>query len=178
MNKNYFQFYETFLQVIEALPIDEQLKYFKAICRYGLYNEKPELEGKDLAVFLQIQFAIDNQNKRRSINRENGLRPKTENKRSNATENEANRKAERFSPPTLEEVKAYCKERDNKVNAEAFVNFYTSKNWYVGSNKMKDWRASVRTWEVNSFSKGKSVNRSVKDSLSNKDFADKYIDTI
>ena len=82
IDKNYFQFYETFLQTIEALPTEEQLKYFSAICRYGLFGEQPSFDGKDLAIFLQIQFAIDNQNKRRSINRENGsfgCRQKTEN---------------------------------------------------------------------------------------------------
>jgi DNA-directed RNA polymerase subunit K/omega len=53
----------------------------------------------------------------------------------------------RFIPPTLEEVKAYCDERRNKVNPEDFINFYQSKGWYVGKNKMKDWKAAVRTWE-------------------------------
>lgn len=53
----------------------------------------------------------------------------------------------RFSPPTLEEVKAYCDERNNLVNPENFVNFYESKGWMVGKNKMKDWKAAVRTWE-------------------------------
>ena len=53
----------------------------------------------------------------------------------------------RFTPPTLEEVKAYCEERKNHVDPEAFVNFYESKGWKVGKDPMKDWKASVRTWE-------------------------------
>ena len=53
----------------------------------------------------------------------------------------------RFAPPTVEEVAAYCLERGNDVNADDFVNFYTSKGWMVGKNKMKDWKAAVRTWE-------------------------------
>ena len=53
----------------------------------------------------------------------------------------------RFTPPTLEEVVAYCKERQNDVNAQRFVDFYVSKGWFVGKNKMKDWKAAVRTWE-------------------------------
>ena len=53
----------------------------------------------------------------------------------------------RFAPPTVEEVEAYCLERGNEVNADDFVNFYTSKGWMVGKNKMKDWKAAVRTWE-------------------------------
>lgn len=52
-----------------------------------------------------------------------------------------------FRKPTTEEIKAYCKERNNGINANAFYDFYESKDWYVGKNKMKDWKACVRTWE-------------------------------
>ena len=57
------------------------------------------------------------------------------------------RKAERFSPPTVEQVRAYCQERKNNVDAERFCDFYASKGWKVGSQPMKDWKACVRTWE-------------------------------
>jgi hypothetical protein len=53
----------------------------------------------------------------------------------------------RFKKPTLEEVNLYCKERNNNVSAETFINFYESKDWYVGKNKMKSWKAAVRNWE-------------------------------
>lgn len=56
-------------------------------------------------------------------------------------------KAKRFTRPSVEEVRAYCAERGNAVNAEAFVDFYESKGWKVGNSPMKDWRAAVRTWE-------------------------------
>lgn len=52
-----------------------------------------------------------------------------------------------FKPPTAEEVKQYCQERHNKVDTQRFLDFYTMKGWYVGKNKMKDWKAAVRTWE-------------------------------
>lgn len=54
---------------------------------------------------------------------------------------------ERFKKPTLEEVKEYCKERNNNINPENFIDFYESKGWMVGKNKMKDWKACIRTWE-------------------------------
>ena len=61
---------------------------------------------------------------------------------------EINKKeSSRFAPPTIEEVKSYCSERNNKINADQFVDFYSSKNWMVGKNKMKDWKAAIRTWE-------------------------------
>ena len=52
-----------------------------------------------------------------------------------------------FTPPTLDEVRAYCEERNNGIDAERFVDFYSSKGWMVGKNKMRDWKACVRTWE-------------------------------
>ena len=58
-------------------------------------------------------------------------------------------RGKRFSPPTLEEVRQYCLERKNNVDAEKFVNFYSSKGWMVGKNRMKDWKTAVRTWERN-----------------------------
>lgn len=63
-----------------------------------------------------------------------------------------------FTPPDIIEVKAYCIERGNKVDPEAFVNFYQSKNWMVGKNKMTDWRAAVRNWERNGASKSSKTN--------------------
>ena len=60
-------------------------------------------------------------------------------------------KRTRFTPPTLEEVQAYCKERNNNVDAERFIDYYTSNGWMVGKNKMKDWKASVRTWERSGY---------------------------
>lgn len=66
-----------------------------------------------------------------------------------------NRKAgkqpsKRFTPPTLEEVRAYCLERKNNVDPVKFVNHYEANGWYRGKNKIKDWKACVRTWENNS----------------------------
>lgn len=58
-----------------------------------------------------------------------------------------------FTPPTILEVKSYCLERGNSVDAEKWVNHYQSNGWMVGKNKMKDWRAAVRTWEKNEFNK-------------------------
>lgn len=54
---------------------------------------------------------------------------------------------EKFQPPALDEVSAYCRERGNGIDAEAFIAFYASKGWKVGSTPMKDWRAAVVTWE-------------------------------
>lgn len=58
-------------------------------------------------------------------------------------------KVKRFAKPTIEEVADYCNERQNDVDAEKFYDYYSSNGWKVGKNAMKDWKASVRTWEKN-----------------------------
>jgi len=76
----------------------------------------------------------------------------------------------RFKKPSIQDIDIYCSERQNKLCAETFYDFYESKNWYIGKNKMKDWRASVRTWErrekptmskidsqLNEYQKGKEL---------------------
>ena len=62
-------------------------------------------------------------------------------------EKDNNKRSRSFTPPTREEVKAYCQERNRGVNPDKWYDFYESKGWMVGKNKMKDWKASVRTWE-------------------------------
>ena len=55
---------------------------------------------------------------------------------------------QRFTPPTIEEVRAYCEERRNGIDAERFVDFYAARGWMVAKGmKMVDWRACLRSWE-------------------------------
>ena len=63
-------------------------------------------------------------------------------------------KSKRFVPPTVEEIKEYCLERNNDVDANKFFDFYEAKGWMVGKNKMKDWKAAVRTWEKGNSKSG------------------------
>lgn len=65
-----------------------------------------------------------------------------------------NIKEKKFKKPTLEEVKEYCKERNNNIDAQRFIDFYESKDWMIGKNKMKDWKAAIRTWEKNNNTPG------------------------
>lgn len=64
----------------------------------------------------------------------------------------------RFEPPSVEEVDAYIKEQNYHVDAQRFVDYYTSNGWMVGKNHMKDWKAAVRTWERKDGEDGKPVS--------------------
>ena len=52
-----------------------------------------------------------------------------------------------FKTPSIQMVAEYCAKRQNKIDAETFIDFYASKNWMIGKNKMSNWKACVRTWE-------------------------------
>ena len=59
----------------------------------------------------------------------------------------------RFKKPDINEIFNYCNERCNNVDAQKFYDFYESNGWKVGKNKMKCWKASIRTWEKSSINK-------------------------
>ena len=87
----------------------------------------------------------------------------------NSQQNNTNKKEEkeknnnicRFTPPPYDEVFNYCVERNNGIDSQRFIDFYSAKGWLVGRNKMKDWKAAVRTWEKsNTKSSPQQVARS------------------
>lgn len=106
------------------------------VCNYESYQDEQQGENKQIT---QRQHATNTQ-----------LTTTKECKESKEVKNdkEVNR-VKRFLPPTLEEIKAYCLERKNNVDSDKFLDFYESKGWMVGKNKMKSWKASIRTWEKN-----------------------------
>lgn len=63
------------------------------------------------------------------------------------SEQEKEKKRKRFTPPTVDEVREYCLERNNGIDPEAFTAFYASKGWKVGNSQMKDWKQAIITWE-------------------------------
>ena len=72
----------------------------------------------------------------------------TTNKQLTTTKEYKNEKNEKkFIVPTIQQVEKYCKERNNNIDAEYFINYYDAKGWMIGKNKVKDWKACIRTWE-------------------------------
>lgn len=61
-------------------------------------------------------------------------------------------------PPSVEEVSEYCRQRGNGIDPEYFCDYYTRNGWMVSKyNKMKDWQATVRTWEKKEKEQGNGV---------------------
>ena len=61
----------------------------------------------------------------------------------------------RFSPPTLEEVAAYCRERKNGIDPGRFLDYHAANGWKLSSgNPLRDWKAAIRTWEARDKARG------------------------
>lgn len=74
-------------------------------------------------------------------------------------------KRKRFEKPSISDIKQYCIERNNCVNAEQFYDYYESNGWKVGKNSMKDWKAAVRTWERSEYRKPTVKKNSKEDAI-------------
>lgn len=84
-------------------------------------------------------------------------------------------KRKRFEKPTLSEIKEYCIERNNNVDAQHFYDYYESNGWKVGKNSMKDWKACVRTWERNGYDKPIKKKNNKQDTLNDmRDLMNEY----
>lgn len=79
----------------------------------------------------------------------------------NVITKQGNKNTKAFQPPTLEQVEEYSQEKGYQMDCESFVDFYASKGWMVGRNKMKDWKAAVRNW--NKRNNTQTSNRKVAD---------------
>ena len=98
--------------------------------------------------FQDVQSDIDQQNDQQN-DQQVDQRPTSNRPQLNKynKEQQSVKPRKRFTPPTVEDVESYCRERGNGVDAQRFVDFYASKGWKVGNAGMKDWHAAVRNWE-------------------------------
>ena len=78
-----------------------------------------------------------------------------------------NTRVRAFIKPTVEEVAQYCQERNNGVDPQHFIDHYEANGWRVGKNPMKDWRATVRTWERYNYDKPRALPTAPKPSTGN-----------
>jgi len=126
-----------YLIVTKQLPNETSSGRIEYI--YDIF-EKPKQEGEKQGVEnLGVEF----------LGVENQVQYNTNNKITNnkILNNKEKYKKESFNKPTIEEVEQYCTQRKNGIDAQRFIDFYESKGWMIGKNKMKNWKACIRTWE-------------------------------
>lgn len=153
--------------LIERMSAELVKKVLLALFSYAETGEQPEgLNDTEMLAFSLLKKGIDDKKRQHIAKSEGGKKgmqsrwhkttpetpqkaqeePKSQEPIKSTTEAEKPKKTI-FKPPTIDEVQAYCNERKNGIDAEAFVAFYTSKNWMIGKNKMSNWKMAVITWE-------------------------------
>ena len=172
----YIKLFVDYLGAIEPLGDAERGRLFTSLLEYARTGEAPQLGGNERFLFPMMRAQIDRDNaamaglsEARSKAGKIGAEAKQANagfakqikqmpnlpskssydkdKDKDKDKDESITRARRFTPPTLDDVLAYVRERGSDVDPQRFLDFYASKGWMVGKNPMKDWKAAVRTWE-------------------------------
>jgi hypothetical protein len=164
-----FIFYRSFYDASKCLKTEEKAQLFDAICSYALDEKVEQLDGMAYGMFQLVKPQLDANRKRFNngcIKKQKGSKSEAKAKQTkskieanvnvnvnpNVNENlnlESKSKSKLFIKPTIDEIKNYCLERKNNVNAESFSNYYEARGWKLKGIQMKDWKACVRTWEQN-----------------------------
>lgn len=166
--------HDDYLNKTAKLSDEEVGRLFRALMKYHATGNAEDLDGRESIAFDFIRedidraeesykakceknrtsrlAAIENERQRTSTNVNERLQEQEQEQEKNNNKNNKESVREkqplkRFTPPTVDEVKAYCSERRNSVDPQRFVDYYTANGWKVGKNPMKDWQATVRTWE-------------------------------
>ena len=171
----YIKIFVDYLDAIEPLGDAERGRLFTSLLTYARTGEAPQLGGNERFLFPMMRAQLDRdiaamagvsearskaakasksskceqmqQMQANAANADKSSKDKDKDKDKDDDKKGNGAREARFTPPSVEEVAAYCLERENNVDASRFVDFYSSKGWMVGKSKMKDWKAAVRNWE-------------------------------
>lgn len=173
--KKSFVLYTSFYNAIKNLDDTTAGRLFKDIFEYHMQQKNPiALSEREAACFEMMQPIFDQNiesyQKRCERNKKNiqkrWQKPAdftnrtvkyhttgisngngNENVNENGNKKKKNQKEAVFVKPTVDEIRAYCEARHNRIDAEQFYNFYEAKGWLLGKNKIKNWKCCVHTWE-------------------------------
>lgn len=168
MAREFFPAYHSYLKSIEPLTNAECGRLFRACLEYSMTGAVPELRGNERFIFPMIRQQIDRDrekyNSKFEKNRQNVMRRYTavndgvslsakatkekEKTKTKAQEKESEKK-KAFSPPSLSEVEAYCRERDSTVDPKRFFDYFTAGGWKDSKgNQVKSWKQKLIAWEA------------------------------
>lgn len=171
MGREYVPIFFEWLDVTQDLTAEEKGNLIDAVVAYASGQEYEHLlSGGVRIAFRFLKGQVDRNNAISEARSKAGSNKKeqTETNENKTEQNETNSpkekekdkdkekedKKDRFSPPTVEQVREYCRERGNNIDPEYFVVYYTNRDWKLSNGRnMKDWRLAVVTWEKNNFSK-------------------------
>ena len=165
MARNYAALPYDYLEEMEALNDAEFGRLTRALLAYSMTGEQIALCGNERfyakrvmsqedrfkASYEEVSVVRSEAGKAGAAARwQNGTETNTETNTDTLPSNDgkSDTRAGHFTPPSVDDVSAYVQAQGYHVNAERFVAFYEQKGWMVGKNRMKDWKAAVRSWET------------------------------
>jgi biotin operon repressor len=141
----------------------------KSTNKYTIINvvdwDKYQFDDNQINTQNNIQINKRATNEQQTSNKRATTSKEVKKERSKEVKNKEVKKTTSFNKPTVDEIKSYCNERDNAIDPQHFYDFYESKNWMIGKNKMKDWKAAVRTWERRNNNKPTSYFKKEKEDV-------------
>ena len=187
--------HDDYLSKTAKLSDEEVGRLFRALMEYHATGTEKEITGRESIAFDFIREDIDRTERAYKAkcdkNRENRLSAIDNNRQRSSTSvdvpaqkekekdiyKKKNKKdiepQKRFTPPTVEEVAEYCKERGNNINPQYFVDYHIARDWVLSNGKkMKDWKATIRTWEGNNYNRGKTVKVLPAQNFPQRDYSD------
>ena len=168
--------YESMIEAAEVLSDEQQAGLYLAVVRFVEHGEEPQLDLLQNLVFLSHRKALENQRKKMCKTPDKkgctpylkkgstpfskkGVPTQYSTRQFNTGQDSVcdgakaprtnTRRTKPVEPPTIEQVPEDASSRGESIDAERFCDFYASKGWMVGKNKMKDWKAAVRNWAKN-----------------------------
>ena len=137
---------ERFIWPSLQAQIDRDIETYQAKCSRNRANgSKGGRPHKNPAVIPETERFLEKPKKPKEKEKEKEQEKENEQEQENIGADKPPIRS-RFSSPTVDQVKAYCTEKGYTVDADRFVDYYTSNGWRVGKNPMKDWKAAVRNW--------------------------------
>lgn len=177
MARGYVPIFFDLLQEAADLSDEEFGRLVRAAIRYasGDPDYMESIKGNEKYCFRFVAGQIDRNNAISDMRAKAGASKKERTETNDSKQEQTQTKTiKKFVPPTVEEVRAYCTERKNNVDPEAFVAHYTANGWKVGGRgAMKDWKAAVITWEKNDFSSKGSGKKVVAQDYTQRDYSDR-----
>lgn len=174
--------------IVDSVPDAVVGQAIKAAFNYFDSREEPQLDALPMVVFSAFKPYIDESFADYDRDVRNGYRggrpkkpPVTPGKGGHPSQTQAEAEADaeaeaearndadkprtrqRFSPPSVDEVRSFCEEQKISIDAVRFVSFYESNGWRVGRNPMKSWQAAVRSWSRKDENQKRSVSSGISD---------------
>lgn len=171
-----YTFYRSFIEGLRDVDDATFRRLIESISRYALDDIEPELSGLEYGMYASWKANVDASNKRRENGKLGGRPSKEEpmvteekpmvtdekpNKKENKKEkeNKTTKEKKKFTPPSFEEVEAYCKERNSPVNPKDFFDYFDTGHWIDSKGEpVRNWKQKIITWE--NHAKGKPPDKS------------------